>query len=90
MNKEIEKIAKQVQSIINKNTGNDRVKELESNWYNLKQEIQSELTNQQVLLEEQKQSGLTLMQLQTEAVINNLEWILFAIKSYENNDSESN
>lgn len=86
MNKEIEKIAKQVQNIIDKNTGNDRVKELESNWYSLKQEIQCELTNQQFLLEEHKKSGLTLLQLQAEAVINTLEWILSAIKSYEYND----
>lgn len=84
MKKEVENIAKQLQSIINKNTGNERIKELEQNWYNLKSEIQNELTNQQVLLEEQKQSNLTLMQLQTEANISTLEWILFSIKSYEN------
>lgn len=84
MNKEIENIAKQVQNIINKNTGNERIKELEQNWYSLKSEIQNELINQQTLLEEQKQSNLTFMQLQTESSINTLEWILFAIKSYEN------
>lgn len=84
MKKEIENIAKQVQNIINKNTGNERIKELEQNWYNLKSEIQNELINQQTLLEEQKQSNLTFMQLQTESSINTLEWILFAIKSYEN------